>query len=250
MLKSGERLDDLYPSSADIALQIIQSDEVFSFSLDAVLLAHFTYLPLRESGQVVDLCSGNGVVPLFLSQRTRAKLIGVEIQARLFDMAVRSVQHNQLNEQIEMIHGDLKGVASRVLGLERYDVVTCNPPYFVDVPASVKNAAEHFTIARHEVACTLEDVVRSASELLKQGGKFSIVHRPERLAELIVLMGQFRFEVKRLRFVHPKAHREANMVLLEAMKDGKPGVKVLPPLVVYEEDSRYTAELLQIMGAS
>jgi len=242
-LESDERLDHLLGKS----LKIIQSTNVFSFSLDAVLLAHFTYLPLQPSGLIVDLCAGNGVIPLFLSKRTKAHILGVEIQERLFDMARRSVCYNHLAEQIQMIHGDLRGIAGTI-GFERYDVVTCNPPYFENIPDATKNANEHFTIARHEVACCLEDVVKSASQLLKQGGKFSIVHRPNRLMDLLTLMRQYRLEPKRLQFVYPKMKKEANMILLEAIKDGKPGLKILPPLVIYQDDDTYTPELDRMLN--
>ncbi len=241
-LRENERLDYLLGES----LRIIQSPNVFSFSLDAVLLSWFTYLPVRK-GLVVDLCSGNGVIPLFLSRRTCAKVIGVEIQERLYDMAIRSVAYNQLSEQIEMVHCDLKQVAP-IIGFEKYDVVTCNPPYFLDIEASNKNQNPYFTIARHEVMCTLADCVQTGSQLLKQGGKFSIVHRPDRLIEMFTLMKANRLEPKRVQFIYPKQGREANMVLIEAAKDGKPGVKVLHPVVVYEENDTYTAEVSRMIN--
>ncbi|WP_062107811.1 tRNA1(Val) (adenine(37)-N6)-methyltransferase [Bacillus niameyensis] len=240
-LKSDERLDYLLAEN----LRIIQSPSVFSFSLDAVLLARFAYLPIQK-GKVVDLCSGNGVIPLLLSNRTKADLIGVEIQERLYDMAIRSVEYNGLQKQIEMIHGDLKDMPP-VLGLNQYDVVTCNPPYFPSKSPDIMNPNEHLAIARHEIYCTLEDVIRVSSQLLKQGGKAAFVHRPERLMDILSLMREFRLEPKRLRFVYPKLGKEANTILIEGIKSGNSGLKVLPPLFVYNEENEYTPEVRELL---
>lgn len=227
--------------------RIIQSKTVFSFSLDAVLLAHFTYVPIKN-GRIVDLCSGNGVIPLFLSTRSESKIVGVEIQERLADMATRSVQYNNLEHQIEIKNLDLKGVA-REIGSDTYDLVTCNPPYFKVNEKSDKNQSEHYTIARHEVMCNLEDVVKEGSALLKMGGKFSMVHRPERLVDILMYMKKYRIEPKRLQFVYPKANKESNMILIEGIKDGKEGgLKVLEPFVVYNDDNEYTQEMVEIIN--
>lgn len=240
-LKDNERLDYLLAED----LRIIQSPSVFAFSLDAVLLAKFASIPISR-GQIVDLCSGNGVIPLFLSTRTKAKIIGVEIQERLYDMAVRSIHYNGLEEQIQMIHGDVKEVPP-LLGIEKYDTVTCNPPYFLDLQSSDKNLNEHFTIARHEVMLTLDEAVHAASRLLKQGGKAAFVHRPGRLLDIITSMRNHRLEPKRIRFIYPKMGKEANMLLIEGIKDGKPDLKILPPLYVYDDDNQYTAEMREIL---
>lgn len=240
-LKDDERLDYLLAED----LRIIQSPSVFSFSLDAVLLSKFVNVP-HHKGQIVDLCSGNGVIPLFLSARTKASIIGVELQERLFDMAQRSVRYNGLEKQIEMIHGDVKEVPSQ-LGIEKFDVVTCNPPYFLAHEASDRNLSEHYAIARHELHLTLEEAIVSASRLLKQGGKAAFVHRPGRLLDIITIMRANRLEPKRLRFVHPKMGKEANTLLIEGIKDGKPDLKILPPLYVYEENNTYTAEVSEML---
>ncbi|QIZ68944.1 tRNA1(Val) (adenine(37)-N6)-methyltransferase [Geobacillus subterraneus] len=240
-LYGDERLDYLFNEE----LRIIQSPSVFSFSLDAVLLAHFAYLPIQK-GHIVDLCTGNGVIPLLLSQRTKGAIIGIEIQERLCDMARRSVQYNGLEERIEIIHGDIKDAPQRI-GYSRYDVVTCNPPYFPAAGKDELSKNEHLAIARHEIYCTLEDVVRVSSQLLKQGGKAAFVHRPGRLLDIVTLMRQYRLEPKRLRFVYPKAGKEANMILIEGMKDASPDLKVLPPLIVYGEDNEYTEETKRIL---
>jgi tRNA1(Val) A37 N6-methylase TrmN6 len=241
-LKENERLDYLLGEE----LKIIQSPNVFSFSLDAVLLSNFTYTPKSKKSKIVDLCSGNGVIPLFLSAKTPAKIIGVEIQEKLWDMANRSVEFNNLEAQIQIMNFNLKE-AAKMLGSEKYDVVTCNPPYFQTYSENELNENEHFTIARHEIYCTLEDVVKESSLLLKQGGKASFVHRPGRLLDLITLMRRYRLEPKRLQFVYPKQEKAANMILVEGIKDGKADLKILPPFIVYKDNNEYTDEMRKIV---
>lgn len=241
LLKGDERLDYLLAED----LRIIQSPSVFAFSLDAVLLARFAYLPPKR-GSIVDLCSGNGVVPLLMSARTSVPIIGVEIQERLYDMAVRSIEYNGIGDQLTMVNGDLKE-APALLGYEKHSVVTCNPPYFVTPSPKEINMNEYLAIARHEIHCTLEDCIRSSSGLLKQGGKAAFVHRPGRLLDLVTLMRKYRLEPKRLRFVYPKKGREANTVLIEGMKDGAPDLKILPSLFIYDEQGEYTAEVREML---
>lgn len=236
MLKGDERLDYLLAED----LRIIQSPSVFSFSLDAVLLARFVSVPIVK-GQLVDLCSGNGVIPLLLSARTRGTIVGVEIQERLYEMAVRSIEYNKLSDQLKMIHGDLKGIPKEI-GYSKYDVVTCNPPYFPTPQKTEQNDNEHYAIARHEIFCNLEDVIQTSSQLLKQGGKAAFVHRPGRLMDILMLMRKYRIEPKRLQFVHPVAGKEANTILVEGIKDGKPDLKILPPFTVYDTNNEYTQE--------
>ena len=241
ILQGDERLDFLLAED----LRIIQSPSVFSFSLDAVLLAKFAYVPIR-SGKIVDLCAGNGAIPLFLSARTNADITAIELQERLANMADRSVRYNGLESRIEIINDDVIGIASKI-GHERYDTVTCNPPYFPAEGASEKNLSEHVAIARHEIKLTLEQAIQSASELLKQGGKATFVHRPGRLLDIVTAMRANRLEPKRIRFVYPKEGKEANTLLVEGIKDGKPDLKVLPPLYVYGADGEYTEEVRQLL---
>lgn len=241
-LQSNERIDTLFNSE----LQIIQSPDVFSFSLDAVLLAHFAYVPI-QSGEIVDLCSGNGAVALMLSERSKGHITEVELQPRLHDMAMRSVKLNQLDDQVTCVLGDAKD-SPRFLGQSRFDVVTCNPPYFSRMQTQRPNPNPHLALARHELEITLDDVVRVSSQLLKQKGKAAFVHRPERLVELLLSMRTHRLEPKRLCYVYPKKAREANMILVEGIKDGSAGLKVLPPLFVYGEDGKYTKELSQFLS--
>lgn len=240
-LTGDERLDYLLAEN----LRIIQSPSVFSFSLDAVLLARFVSVPIQK-GRLVDLCAGNGVIPLLLSKRTKGQITGVEIQERLFHMAQRSVAYNGLQEQIEMIHGDIKDIC-RTVGYGKFDTVTCNPPYFPTPSQEEINKNEHFAIARHEILCSLEDAVKTSSDLLRQGGKAAFVHRPGRLMDILSLMRKYRLEPKRLRFVYPKEGKEANTLLIEGIKDGRPDLKILPPLFVYGPDHEYTPEVRQIL---
>lgn len=237
-LEPGERLDDLLTHS----LKIIQSPEVFSFSLDAVLLARFAGVPPR--GRVLDLCTGNGVVPLLLTTRTEARIDGVEIQPRLADMAARSVKLNGLEERIAILEQDLR--AWRVEGDgDLYDAVTVNPPY-LPLRSGDHKENHHQAMARHEIGCKLEDVVAACARSVKRGGRVSMVHRPSRLADIIVLMRRHKLEPKRIRFVHPRKEAEANMVLIEATREGKPEVRLLPPVIVYGDDGDYTPELLAV----
>lgn len=241
-LKDDERLDYLLAEE----LRIIQSPSVFSFSLDAVLLARFASVP-KTRGSIVDLCAGNGVVPLLMSACSQVPITGVEIQERLHNMAVRSVQYNKLDAQINMICADLKQ-APAILGKEKHTLVTCNPPYFSTQSKAEINPNPHFAIARHEIMCTLEDCIQSASALLKQGGKAAFVHRPGRLLDIVTLMRQYRLEPKRIQFVYPKAEKkDANTVLVEGIKDGAPDLKILPPLIVYKEDGEYTDEVKELL---
>lgn len=235
-LGPGERLDDLLTHN----LKIIQSPEVFSFSLDAVLLARFAGLPPR--GRVLDLCTGNGVIPLLLTTRTEAQIDGVEIQARLANMAQRSVLLNGLEDRITIIEGDLR--EWKAPG-ELYDAVTVNPPYLPLHSGDYKDNV-HQAMARHELGCKLEDVVAACARSVRRGGRVSMVHRPSRLVDIIDLMRRYRLEPKRIRFVHPRKETEANMVLIEATSEGKPEVRLLPPVIVYGDDGDYTPELLAV----
>lgn len=241
-LKDDERLDYLI---SDGKTKIIQSPTIFSYSLDAVLLANFTYVPINK-GSMLDLCTGNGVIPLLLAKRTKGSITGLEIQKRLANMADRSVILNGLEEKITIIEGDLK---ERHEGLKQsyYDVVTCNPPYFATPNKTEHNQNEYLTIARHEVCCTLEDVVKACKLYVKPGGKVSLVHRPERLVDMLTLFRKYKIEPKRIQYVYPKVDKSANTILLEGIRDGKSGLKVLPPLFIYEEDGNYTEHARNII---
>lgn len=234
----SERVDDLLTKD----LKIIQSKEVFSFSMDAVLLARFVTLPKR--GKIMDLCTGNGVIPLLLSTRTESSIDGVEIQERLYDMALRSMKLNGKEKQISIFNGDIKN-AEKEHGAGTYDVVTCNPPYLPGTGGD-KNSNPYIAVARHEMLLTLEEVVRVSSRLVRSGGRVAFVHRPSRLVDLFILMRKYGIEPKRLRLIHPKKGTEANMVLVEGRRNGGSELKVLPPLIVYKEDGTYEDEISEI----
>ncbi|WP_227939160.1 tRNA1(Val) (adenine(37)-N6)-methyltransferase [Alkalihalobacillus deserti] len=239
-LLEGERLDYI----AGTPLKVIQSPQVFSFSIDAVLLGRFVQVPIQK-GNILDLCSGNGVIPLLLTMRSRANLTGVEIQPKLVNMAKRNTVLNQVENQIKMIEADLNEIPPHIKK-SFFDVVTCNPPYFETVTEEERNRNEHLAIARHEIYCSLQDVIRVSSQYVKQKGKVAIVHRPERLTDIMTYMRSHRIEPKRIQFIHPKNEKEANMVLVEGIKDGKSGVVCLPPLVVYNEVGEYTKPFSEV----
>jgi tRNA1(Val) A37 N6-methylase TrmN6 len=241
-LVEDERLDYLLAEN----LRIIQSPSVFSFSLDAVLLARFAYVPIQK-GSILDLCTGNGIIPLLLSTRTKGTITGVEIQERLANMAQRSFAYNNLEDRLKVLHQDIKEVPA-MLGHGKFDVVTCNPPYFLIPEKEEKiNANIHYAIARHEIHCTLEDVVRVSSQMVKQGGKAAFVHRPGRFLDIVTLMRKYRLEPKRIQLVHSRVDKPANTLLIEGIKDGNPDMKILPPLIVYDEKSEYSTEVRNML---
>ena len=235
-LNPDERIDQLYADD----IQIIQSAEVFSFSLDAVLLANFPAIPKR--GTIVDLCAGNGAVGLFVSRKTKAHIYQVELQERLADMAQRSIQLNKRDEQMTVYQMDLKESPTKIKP-DSVDLLLCNPPYFKDVPTGIKNPNPHLAIARHEIHTNLDEVIQTSSKLLKTNGRLAMVHRPDRFLDIVETMRKHRIAPKRLQFVYPKAGKEANVLLIEGIKDGKTdGFKVLPPLITYDENGEYLPE--------
>ena len=242
-LYENERVDSLLAEN----LQIIQSADVFSFSLDAVLLADFVKSVSRPDLKAVDLCAGNGAVGLFISKKFAGRIDQVEIQSRLADMNQRSLELNGLTERIKVYNRDLKDAFS-FLEKDSYDVVTCNPPYFKTLPQSKKNPNQYLALARHEIAVTLEDTVKVTSGLLKTGGKAYYVHRPDRLIEILDTMQAHRLAPKRIKLIYPKQGRDANMVLIEAIKDGKSdGLKFLPPVITYTDQNEYTPTIKEIL---
>lgn len=243
-LKTGERIDQLYADG----IKIIQSKEVFSFSLDAVLLANFASLPKR--GRIVDLCAGNGAVGLFVSQKTQAEIICIELQKRLADMGRRSIQLNRLENQLTMHTLDLKQT-TQVVKKDSVDLIVCNPPYFKELPTNIKNPNPYLAIARHEVETNLEEVIKEAAGLLKSNGKLALVHRPERLVDILDTMKQYQIIPKRIQFVYPKVGKEANILLVEGIHKGRPdGLKILPPLIVYNETDDYYPEVRGMLYGS
>jgi len=234
-----ERIDDLLWRN----LKIIQNPQWFCFSLDAVLLADF--VTLRPGDRVVDLGTGTGVIPLLLSARVRsAHILGLEIKPEVAEMAQRSVLLNDLACHIEIKVGDIKSAVYQ-LGKGIFDLVVSNPPY---APVGSGKISGSFikAAARTEILCTLEDVIREASALLNSEGRFALVHRPSRIGEILSLMRDFKLEPKRMKFVHPTASKEPNLVLVEGIKNGKKDVVVLPPLFIYQETGVYSEEMKTI----
>ena len=240
-LKEHERLDDLHRNG----YRIIQNEKAFCFGMDAVLLSG--YAAVREGERAIDLGTGTGIIPILLEAKTGGEhFTGLEIQAEMADMARRSVALNHLEEKIDIVCGDIKE-ASQIFGAASFDVVTTNPPYMNDAHG-LQNPDPVKAIARHEVLCTLEDVVREGAKLLVPGGRFYMVHRPHRLVEIINIMTSFKLEPKRIKFVHPFVDKEANMVLIEGITGGKSMIKVEKPIIVYKEQGVYTDEIYDIYG--
>lgn len=240
-LKENERIDDLQRNH----YRIIQNPKRFCFGMDAVLLSGFARA--KEGDRVLDLGTGTGIIPILMEAKTKAAhLTGLEIQEESADMARRSVALNQLEKKIEIVTGDIKEAVS-LFGAASFDVVTCNPPYMTE-HHGLTNLEEPKAIARHELLCTLEDVISQAAGLLKPGGCFFLVHRPFRLVDIMVLMRKYRLEPKRMRMVHPFADKEPNMVLIEASRGGRPRMTVEKPLIVYREPNQYSDEIYDVYG--
>ncbi len=241
LVKSFERVDDLQLNG----LKIIQNPDWFCFGTDAVLLSDYSKNSIKKDAVVLDLCSGNGIIPILLSAKSDArKIYGLEIQEPVTEMAKRSVKLNHLEDKIEMICGDLNN-AEEIFGRSFFNNIICNPPY-KEAGGGIHNKSDSATIARHEILCSLEDIVRVSSILLEPYGKLCMIHRPERLADIFCLMRKYKIEPKRLRFIHPMAERTATMVLVEGAYCGKPKLFLDPPLYVYKEQGIYTDEILHI----
>ena len=236
-----ERIDDLQRNG----YRIIQKKKGFCFGMDAVLLSGFAQV--KEGEVAVDLGTGTGIIPILLEAKTKGKhFTGLEIQKEVAEMAERSVRLNHLEDRVDIVRGDIKE-ASRLFGKASFDVVTSNPPYMND-NHGLKNPDLPKAIARHEVFCTLDDVCREASLLLKTGGRFYMVHRPHRLAEIITALKNYKLEPKRMKLVHPFIDKDANMVLIEAVRGGKSMMKVEAPIIVYQKPGVYTQEIYDIYG--
>ena len=240
-LKDEERLDDLQRNG----YQIIQKKDGFCFGMDAVLLSGFA--AVKPGEKTIDLGTGTGIIPILLEAKYEGEhYTGLEIQDEVAEMAARSVALNHLEERVSIVKGDIKE-ASRLFGAASFDVVTSNPPYMNDAHG-LKNPDLPKAIARHEVLCTLDDVAREAAKLLRPGGRFYMVHRPHRLIEIITALTKYKLEPKRMKMVHPFVDKEANMVLIEAVRGGKSMIKVEAPIVVYREPGIYTDEIYDIYG--
>ncbi|MCR4425669.1 MAG: tRNA1(Val) (adenine(37)-N6)-methyltransferase [Firmicutes bacterium] len=239
LVREHERVDDLQRSG----LRIIQDPTRFRFSMDAVLLAEFARV--RAGDRCIDLGTGTGVIPLLLSARGNpAEIVGLEILEDVADMARRSVRLNGLSDKISIIHGDLKEAVG-MFGAESFDVALSNPPY-IRADRGTVNLTDELAVAKHEIACTLEDVVQAAGRLVRSRGRVAMVHRPGRLVDLLVLMRGAGLEPRRLRFVQARMGQAPMMVLVEAVKGACPDLAVQPPLILYGEDGSYTPEANRI----
>lgn len=240
-LKPGERLDELHRNG----YVIIQDPARFCFGMDAVLLSGFA--KAKKGDQVLDLGTGTGIIPILMEAKTEAgHFTALEIQKDSADMARRSVRLNHLEKKIDIVTGDMKE-ASNLFRPSSFDVVTSNPPYMTNQHGLI-NPELPKAIARHEVLCTLEDVIREGARLLKPNGHFFLVHRPFRLPEIFAVMQKYRIEPKRLKMVHPFVDKEPNMVLIEGVRDGRPRLTVEKPLIVFQEKDVYTDEIYEIYG--
>ena len=241
LIKCDERLDELHRNG----YYIIQNPKKFCFGMDAVLLSG--YACAKKGEKVLDLGTGTGIIPILMEAKTQADhFFALEIQPESADMARRSVEYNGLCEKISVVEGDIKE-ASSMFEPCSMDVITTNPPYMIG-NHGIPNETDAKSIARHEVLCNLDDILRESAKLLKPKGRFYMVHRPFRLAEIFTKMVEYKIEPKRMRMVYPYVDKEPNMVLIEGMKGAKSRLTVEPPLIVYESENKYTREIYDIYG--
>lgn len=225
---------------------IFQRKDIFSFSMDAILLSKFATVS-KSTRKVIDLCAGNGAIPLMLSLRTNSTIEAVEIQEPLYELMKKSIRYNNLEDQIHPIHKNILHLSNDV-EWGTYHLVTCNPPYFPLNAGGEQNENEKVSFARHEIACTLEEIISISSRLLNYSGRLAMVHRPERVVDILTLMRKYAIEPKRIQYIYPKKGREANIVLIEGIRGGKPGIKTLSPFFVYGEGQDYTEDFQKYYG--
>lgn len=224
-------------------LKIYQDPDSFNFSTDSMLLADFASIPARVKN-ICDLCTGNAPIPLYFSLRTKANIIGVEVQEHSYDLAIKSVEENGLENQIEIINDNLINISEKI-GKNKFDLVTCNPPFF-KVGNNRINPNDAKAVARHEILANLDDIVKEAARLLNSKGIFSMVHRPDRLLEILDAFRKYKIEPKRLQFIYPKPNSQCNTILIEGVKDGASGLKILEPIFVYDENNEWTKKIKEI----
>ena len=226
-------------------MKIIQRVDHFAFSLDSLLVSEFASIT-KYTNKIVDLGTGNGVIPLFLSKKTKAKITGIEIQEISSDLAKRNVQLNNLEDQISIINDDMKNWRQYFRN-NSIDMVISNPPFFkFDGNEKQLNDLTQLTLARHEISITLEEIIKTASNLLKDKGHFALVHRVDRFMDIIENMKKYDIEPKKIQFCHTKINKEGKILLVEGIKYGKPGLRILPPLIAHDNDGQYSAEVLEM----
>ena len=227
-------------------IKIVQNKNYFNFSLDSVLLPSFVNIN-KSTKKIIDFCTGNLPIPLILSTKTDAEIYAVEIQKEIYDLAKETLVINNLENRIKLINDDVNNIVN-MFETDTFDIITCNPPYFKKNEDSLVNENIVKSIARHEIKINLEDIIKTSRKLLKNGGSLYIVHRTDRLIEIIDLMKKNNIEPKRIRFVYPKENKESNLVLIEGCKNGNTGLKILPPLYVHNDDGSYRDEILSMFG--
>ena len=228
-------------------LTIFQDDDYFKFSLDSLLLSNFVTLNYRTKN-IVDLATGNAPIPMLLSKKTKAIIYGIEIQDCIYELGVESVKYNELDDRIKLILGDVRKIG-KYFSSDSFDVVLCNPPYFsYNGDKSIINDNDVKSIARHEISLNINDVLKSAMYLLKNGGNFAMVHRSERFIEIISLMRKMGLEPKKVQFIYSKKGKNSDLFLIEGTKNGKTGLKVLPGLVVYDDNNNYNLSIQKMFG--
>lgn len=223
-------------------LKICQNDTMFKFSLDSVLLPNFVTLSSKKV-KILDIGCGNAVIPLVLTTRTANKIDAVEIQKDVYELGKKSIEINNLKNQISIYNEDIKNYSDK-LESDQYDTITCNPPFFKSMKENVSN---YKTIARHEKSLDLDSLMKISKKLLKNNGNIAIVHRTERLIDIIFSMKKNNIEPKKIQFVYPKKGKESNILLIEGTKNGNPGIKMLEPLYIYDENNQYTEQLLKYL---
>lgn len=224
-------------------LKIYQNSDWFTFSLDSVLLSNFVTIQPRYR-KILDLGTGNAPIPLILSTRTKASIVGVEIQNDIYDLAQKTIQYNHLDHQVQLLHCDMKDL-KQMFSSDTFDVIVSNPPYFKYHSEHIVNENIHKTIARHEVMITLEELLRLTRYLLKNDGVFAMVHRTERMVEILDLFRKYGLEPKKIQFIYPKVGKDSDLFLIEGRKNGKLGLKILAPIYVHQEDGSYTDVILR-----
>ena len=222
-------------------LKIVQNTDWFKFSIDSVLLSNFVKIT-KNTTNIIDFCTGNAPIPLILSTKTRANIKGVEIQKDVYNLAKKSIEINNLQDRIEILNMDVKDIAQKYES-DSFDLITCNPPYFKLKESSIINDNDIKSVARHEIYINLDDIFKVARKILKNNGTIAIVHRTDRLIDIIDCMKKNNIEPKRLQLVYPKFNKESNIVLIEGAKNGKSSLKVLPPIYVHDEDGTYLEEI-------
>lgn len=221
-------------------LKIVQDTDYFNFSLDSVLL--YNFLNIKQNMKIIDICSGNCPIPLMISKKTTSTIYAVEIQKEIYNLGKESIEINHLEDSIKLLNMDAKELTN-VFETDTFDLITCNPPYFKYTEHSKKNDNEIKTIARHELKINLEDIIKLSRKLLKNNGSIVLVHRPERLTEIMILMKENNISPKRIQFIYPKENTDSNMIIIEGTKNGNNALKVMEPLIVHDSNGEYKEEI-------